>query len=78
MGVLLLHSMARHTARPYTVYIYALQAEAYNEPLYLPTFQKPLVHCFLRPLIHPPLLLPNSLDLPHAAYVLLYVTKDLG
>ena len=70
--------MARHAARPYTVYTYALQAEARDEPLYLPTFQKPLVYCLLRPLIHPPLLLPNSLDLLYAAYVLLCVTKDLG
>jgi hypothetical protein len=70
--------MVRHAVQPYTVYMYALQAEARDKSLYLPTFQKPLVYCLLRPLIHLPLLLPNSLDLLYAAYVLLYVIKDLG
>jgi len=73
----LLHSIGTPCCT--TIYnIYALQAEARDEPLHPPTFQKPLVHCLLRPLIHPPLLSPNSLDLPHAAYVLLCITKDLG
>ena len=58
---------------------YTRLQEARDEPLHPPTFQKSLVHRLLRPLIHPPLLLFNSLDLPHAAFCPpLFFIKDLG